>query len=222
VGTPAEQRLRLARGVLRRPPVTKPGSEYLYANAGTALAGMLAERAAKQDYEALIAKRLFEPLGIRSAGFGPPGRPGALDEPCGHRADGKPVEPGLAADNPPAITPAGTVHMTIGDWGKFVSLHLLARRGKSPLLGRASAEHLHTPAPKVEPPYACGWMAAERPWGGGTVLTHSGSNTMWYCVVWMAPGRDFAVLVCTNTAGERAERGCDAAAAALIEEHLRK
>ena len=219
-GAAADQRMTLARGVLRRPPVHAPGTRYLYANAGTTLAGVMAERAAREDYEPLMQKRLFEPLGIRSAGFGAPGSPGAEDEPRGHHADGTPAEPGPHADNPPGIAPAGTAHMTIGDWGRFVSLHLEARRGRSKLLSRAAAEHLHTPPPKAEPAYACGWNVVERPWGDGAVLTHSGSNTMWYCVVWMAPRKDFAVLVCTNTAGEAAEKGCDEAAGALIQQQL--
>jgi hypothetical protein len=61
-----------------------------------------------------------------------------------------------------------------------------------------------------------GWAVAERPWAGGRVLTHSGSNTMWYCVAWLAPGKDFAVLVCCNRGGDEAAKGCDAAAAAII------
>jgi lipoate-protein ligase A len=47
-------------------------------------------------------------------------------------------------------------------------------------------------------------MVVQRPWGGGTVLAHSGSNTMWYCVVWMAPKRNFAVLSATNIGGDEA------------------
>lgn len=219
-GTPTEQRMELVEGVLRRPPLSAPGTKHLYSNAGFALAGVLAERAAKLDYEALMAKRLFGPLGLASAGFGPPGTVGAHDQPRGHRADGTPVEPGPEADNPPALAPAGTAHMSMADWAKFVSLHLEGVRGRSPLLTKASFERLHAPPPGAEPSYACGWVATERPWGGGTVLTHSGSNTLWFCVVWMAPARGFAVLAATNVAGDEAEKGCDEVAAALIAEHL--
>jgi hypothetical protein len=48
------------------------------------------------------------------------------------------------------------------------------------------------------------------------VLTHAGSNTMNYAVVWMAPKRDFAALVCTNQGGDAAAKACDEAAGALI------
>jgi hypothetical protein len=61
-----------------------------------------------------------------------------------------------------------------------------------------------------------GWLVTERPWGGGRVLTHAGSNTMNYAVAWLAPRRDFAVLAATNLGGNKAASACDEAAAALI------
>jgi hypothetical protein len=70
--------------------------------------------------------------------------------------------------------------------------------------------------------YALGWVAVEREWGGGKVLTHAGSNTMNLAVAWLAPLRDFAVLVVTNQGGPAAFKGCDEAASALIKFHLPK
>lgn len=54
--------------------------------------------------------------------------------------------------------------------------------------------------------YAFGWLATERPWGGGPVYTHAGSNTMNFAVVWLAPLKDFAVLVTTNQGKRGATR----------------
>ena len=65
--------------------------------------------------------------------------------------------------------------------------------------------------------YAFGWLVAERPWANGTVYTHAGSNTMNFAVVWMAPRRDFAVIVTTNQGGTDAAPGTDEAAADLIQ-----
>ena len=61
----------------------------------------------------------------------------------------------------------------------------------------------------------------QRGWAGGTALTHAGSNTMNFCVVWMAPLKDFAVLVCTNQGGPAAAKATDDAAAALIRNYLK-
>jgi hypothetical protein len=73
--------------------------------------------------------------------------------------------------------------------------------------------------------YAMGWAVGEREWAKGSrptdrgiVLTHAGSNTMWFCVAWLAPERDFAVLIATNQGGSEAEKGADEAAGAVIKQ----
>jgi hypothetical protein len=77
---------------------------------------------------------------------------------------------------------------------------------------------LHTPPFGGD--YALGWGVAERDWGGGAVLNHAGDNTMNHANVWIAPQRDFAVLVCINQGGDAALKASDAAAGALIRLHL--
>jgi CubicO group peptidase (beta-lactamase class C family) len=112
------------------------------------------------------------------------------------------------------IGPAGTVHCSIVDWSRFIIAHLRGEQGLSGILKSETFKHLHTPPFGGE--YAFGWVVAERAWAGGRVLTHAGSNTQNYAVVWMAPARDFAVLVMTNQAGGDTVSACDAAASALI------
>ena len=48
------------------------------------------------------------------------------------------------------------------------------------------------------------------------MISHSGSNTMWYCVVWASPEKGFAVLVATNIGGDAAAKAADKAAGTLI------
>ncbi len=221
-GTPTEQRRALAEGVLGAAPVHPPGSRFLYANANYALAGAMAERAARKPWEDLIRERLFRPLGMTSAGFGAPAKPGADDQPWGHRADGDAVAPGPGDDNPPAIAPAGTVHCTIADLSKFAALHLRGAKSGDPLLRPATFRRLQAVPSDVDTRYAMGWVVTERPWGGGRVLTHDGSNAMWYCVEWLAPEKGFAVVVCCNQGGDAAAKGCDEAAWALIQDHQQR
>lgn len=219
-GTPAEARRLLVEGVLKHPPDPKPGTKFVYSNAGFSIAGAMAETVMKEPWESLITKRLFEPLGMKSAGFGAPGTKDAIAEPRGHRATGKPVEPGPGADNPVAIGPAGIVHSSIGDWAKYVQLHLVGeKKDATKLLRPESFVTLHTPVAD-ESNYAMGWLVAQRPWAGGRTLSHSGSNTMWYCVTWIAPDKDFAVLVTCNEGGDEAAKACDEAAGALIGDHV--
>jgi CubicO group peptidase (beta-lactamase class C family) len=223
-----EQRRMLVEGVVSRPPVHAPGTKYLYSNAGYAIAGAMAERVMDRAWEDLMRERLFAPLGMASAGFGAPGTKGTVDEPLGHRANGSPVEVGVYADNPAAIGPGGTVHCTMGDWARFVALHVEGDRGRARLLKADTFTKLHTPAPGPGEKYAMGWIVTQRPWAKGDgpgdtgrVLTHSGSNTMWYAVAWLAPERDFAVIAACNQGGNEAAKACDEAAGAMIREVTR-
>jgi CubicO group peptidase (beta-lactamase class C family) len=219
-GTPTEARRMLVEGVLKHPPDPKPGTKFVYSNAGFSIAGAMAETVMKEPYESLVTRRLFDPLGMKSAGFGAPGTKDAVDEPRGHRVNGGPVEPGRDADNPAAIAPAGRVHCTIGDWAKYVQLHLVGeKKDAAKVLTPESFATLHAPVADGSK-YAMGWVVDQRPWAGGRVLTHNGSNTMWFCVTWIAPERDFAVLVTCNEGGDDAAKACDEASAALIQDHL--
>jgi CubicO group peptidase (beta-lactamase class C family) len=217
-----DQRALLVSGVLGRPPVAPPGTKFVYSNAGFSLAGAMVERVLDTSFEEAMTKRLFEPLGMKSAGFGAPGTKGKVDEPLGHRPNGKPVELGEGDDNPPAIAPAGRAHMSVEDWAKYVRVHLAGARTKSgakdDLVSPATITKLHT---KVLDDYAMGWSVTKRDWGG-EVLMHNGSNTMWFCVVWIAPEKDFAVLVASNQGGDAGSKATDAAAWALIQEHTKR
>lgn len=217
-GTPTSARRLLLEGVTSKPPEATPGERFIYSNAGYALAGHMAEKVTGTSWEVLARDKVFRPLGMTTAGFGAPGTRGKNDQPRGHKADGAPVEPGPGADNPAAIGPAGTVHCSIGDWAQFVAAHLPSARLK--LVKPETLEKLHTAAAAApgEPKSAMGWMIADnQPWAGGPALTHAGSNTMWYAVAWLAPAKDFAVVIACNQAHPAA---CNDAALALIADHF--
>jgi CubicO group peptidase (beta-lactamase class C family) len=218
-GTSTGARRLLLQGVTSKPPEAAPGEKYIYSNAGYAIAGHMAEKVTGKSWEDLTRAKIFRPLGMTSGGFGAPGTRARNDQPRGHKADGSPVEPGPGADNPVAIGPAGIVHCSIGDWAKFAAANLPSAKTK--LVKPETLEKLHTPAPASagEPPYAMGWIVADgQPWAGGPALTHGGSNTMWMAVVWLAPGKDFAVVIACNQASDKA---CNDAAIALIGDHFK-
>jgi CubicO group peptidase (beta-lactamase class C family) len=195
------ERTRTVHALLRRPP-GKLGA-FLYSNFGYLVAGAMIEEITGQPWETVIRKRLFEPLGMSSCGFGAPASPGKLDQPWAHRRVGStlvPVPPGPQSDNPPSLGPAGTVHCALRDWAKFAQLHLDGGRGKAPLVSAATMTKLHTPWPDGE--YALGWGVHRR--DGATVLMHDGSNTLFLARIWMMPARNTAFLVVTNAAGDDA------------------
>jgi CubicO group peptidase (beta-lactamase class C family) len=215
-GTPTSARRLLLQGVTSQPPEAPPGEKYIYSNAGFSMAGHMAEKVTGKSWEALMREKIFRPLGMTTAGFGAPGKRAKNDQPRGHKADGSPVEPGPGADNPVAIGPAGIVHCSIADWAKFAASNLPS--AKTQLVKPETLKKLHTPVPGA-PKYAMGWIISDRqPWAGGPSLTHAGSNTMWLAVAWLAPAKDFAVLVACNQVHDKAVND---AVLALIADHFK-
>jgi CubicO group peptidase (beta-lactamase class C family) len=152
---------------------------------------------------------------LNSAGFGGTGTPGQIDQPWPHTRDGQPTaDNGPGMDNPPVMGPAGRVHASIQDWGKFIQDQLRGARGEPALLKPESYQKLQTPAGGGE--YGLGWIVAQRSWGGGVVLNHGGDNTMNYANAWVAPKKNFAILVCVNQSGDTAFRASDEAVGAMI------
>ena len=173
------------------------------------------EKIAGEPWETLMTNRLFKPLGMTSAGFGAPGAPGKVDEPWGHVREGGEIKP-VQSDNPPAIAPAGRVHCSLEDMARYLNLHL--GTASTNLLKPETLRRLHTPPDGQD--YACGWLSVDRVWAGGRALTHNGSNTMWYMVIWLAPEKHFGVVAATNIAGRNAEKACDDVSAAMIRKWL--
>jgi len=74
----------LTRETLAKPPKQRPGTRFEYSNLGYIIAGHMAEKVTGETWEKLMSQGLFEPLQMSSAGFGPPGTPGKVDQPWGH------------------------------------------------------------------------------------------------------------------------------------------
>jgi CubicO group peptidase (beta-lactamase class C family) len=204
-----EQRQSLVEIALGRAPAKPAGTAFAYSNYGFAIAGAMAEAATGEQYETLIRRKLFEPLGMTTAGFGAPAGDVEGDQPQGHNSMFgmyTSVAPGPMADNPAVITPAGRVHCSIGDWAKYAMLHLNAERGKPRLLKAETFKKLHDDA--FDQDYAYGWAILDADWAKGKVLAHDGSNGLWYAVIVIAPAADIAFLVATNAGDETAEKAC--------------
>lgn len=203
------QRIQFIRLSLREEPAYPPGTDYAYANAGFVVAGAMCEAVTGMAYEKLMKELLFDPLEMESAGFGAPGSPGAQDQPWGHTnllGMYAAVEPGVAADNPPVIAPAGTVHASIEDWAKFVALHLDAACGRPRIISPDTWKRLHSDP--FGHGYGFGWVLRDLDWAGGEVWVHDGSNGSWYAIVVVIPHKDRALLVVTNAADKAAEDAC--------------
>ena len=217
-GSLIDQRETLLKKILVEPPQHPPDSKLLYSNVGYVIAGHMAEKVTGQSWETLINEHLFRPLKMTSAGFGIPSSDKQVDQPWGHQVT-LGIQRTLRIDNDPALGPAGTVYCTIEDWSRFIGMHLEGARGTSQFLTPESFKILHTPV--SSDPFACGWIVAERPWAKGTVLTHTGSNTTWYSMVWIAPEINAAFMSVTNHGDDTGRRACDDAIVALIGIHAK-
>jgi CubicO group peptidase (beta-lactamase class C family) len=185
------QRAEAARDLLAKPPAGPVGT-FSYANANYIVLGAALERATGRAWEDLMRAEIFTPLKMTSAGFGPM----PLNQAQGHSKDasGK-VFPQPGKDNPPALGPAGTAHMSLADYGCFLRLFLGSDRTLMPL-----AMQTYLVTPPGGGPYALGWgVARSTPAFGNTlVLTHEGSNTMWDMFAIVLPEKGLAAAAAAN------------------------
>lgn len=203
-GAAPDARSKFVRAILAAPPAQKPGT-FVYSNAGYMIAGAMLEAKIGKPWEQLIRDELWGKLDMKSCGFGAPGVKGVNDQPRGHDAGGAPIEPGPAGDNPPGLGPAGTVHCSVADYGKF--LNMLAT-GTPPLVTPETTQHLTTARASGPMGYAGGWMVATQ--GKGTMLVHSGSNTMWYATAVVVPSDKVAFVIVTNKGDDKIEESLGA------------
>lgn len=205
------QRRAVVEQALKAPPAGDSGL-FQYGNANYILIGAAIEAVTGRAWEEVMRTELFAPLGLSSAGFGPP--PG--DNAWGHRRSGEaaalpmdPASPG--ADNPLALGPAGTAHMTLEEYARFLRVFL--REGDG-WLSAETTRRLTTPPPGGR--YAMGWIVLPpQPWARGPAIAHEGSNTMWRATALVDPegGRAF---ICLSNDGGRGGPACQALMRGLI------
>ncbi len=201
------QRAELAANLLGRAP-PQPAGAFLYANVNFVLLGALIEHQTGAAWEDLMRTELFGSLGMASAGFGAP----TGDQPWGHSGV-LPLDPAGIADNPPVVGPAGTVHASLEDYGKFVRLFLNEGGGyvKAETIAR-----ILTDDGVRDPEYRMGWgVFRDQDWAKGPELSHAGSNTFWFALAAVAPARRLAIVAVSNDA-DRGAGACRALVSALV------
>ena len=200
-----EQRRAIAEKMLAGPPTGTRGG-YEYANANYILAGAAIEAVTGEPWEETMRTEMFGPLGLTSGGFGAPAhdiRGGG--NAWGHRWAGGathiPVDPSdPGGDNPLALGPAGTAHMTLADYATWLRLFLTDGSG---WLKPETMALLAAPGAGEGRPYALGWLAPPNvPWAGGPALMHEGSNTLWHAAAAVAPARGVAFIGLANVSME--------------------
>jgi CubicO group peptidase (beta-lactamase class C family) len=212
-------------------PIDHPrGSKFSYCNLGYILVGTMLERVGGKSWEELVVGRILTPLSLSSAGFGPCASLGRLDGTLGHIVkNGKTVAmlPGPNGDNPAILGPAGTMHMSVLDFIRWVSWNAGEGRRGPALVSGATLKKLHTgiistgARPNAAPgtpdtgEYAMGWGVLKLPWAAKSAVTHNGSNEMNLAMAIFWPDTDVAMVMMTNIGGAQADTALRAIAEQL-------
>lgn len=174
-------------------PSTYELDEFHYSNFGYIIAACMAEQITGLSWEVLMKQRLFDPLGMSSAGYGNPNKSRSIAQPWGHHKSLWKWRSSEAYYNE-IIGPAGRIHCSIADWAKFISLWLTEENS---ILDKEYLNKLIEPVSGHY--YAAGWGVEEHSWANGITFNHSGSNEIWYATVIVTPKLDKAFVVATNS-----------------------
>jgi CubicO group peptidase (beta-lactamase class C family) len=191
-GTDTERRRAFARWLLSRPPQF-PEQGFHYSNAGYGVVAAVVEKVTGQDWWTLIQRRLFRPLGMRSAAIGWP-YVGGPHQPIGHWwREGRytPQGPQDPYQIGRILTPAGNIHMTMEDLARFARLHLRGLRGQDGLLRSDTIRRMHQPIAGGN--YGFGWYNDSRTFDEPR-SRHSGEVGTFHASIWIFPQRDIAIV----------------------------
>lgn len=186
----------LFRDIFPNPPRSK---EFHYSNGNYILLGAMLEQLTDTPWQNLVRTHIFEPLHLSGSGFGAP----QGEQPWGHMYSQYkgpiPMFPGgVVADNPPVLGPAGTLHMTLRDLGRYVQEHLHLYKDRSELWSGEAFDVLHDPE-DFSPPYAGGWVVdRDSPILDSLFIHHNGSNSLWLAKAGFAPEQDMALFCASN------------------------
>jgi len=206
--TPANMRSEYLKETVKENLADSPGKSVFYSNSGYLMAGAMLEKITGRDYEQLMAEEIFKPLGLHTAGFGPPVKLDPLNQPCGHYGSARSPHPEYF---PEYMAPTGVIHISIKDWAKFILLHLDAETKSKINIDSKDLGKLHSPPDSATwrtgseeidygvsfLNYALGWYTLNIDDKEG-LLWHPGGNLGFIAQVIVHPDRKNAILVVTN------------------------
>lgn len=191
------QRTELTKLAFSQPP-NKPG-RFVYSNMSYIVMGAAIDRLSGSSFESALRTRLLEPLGISSAGYGPP------PDVWGHAPKlflggvalfkGKPADPSVSkSDNPPALSSAGTLHLNCDDWAKLLRLFQVA--GNQEVVESRIIERILRMPENKAARMSMGWGPITI---DGLSYAAQGSNVFWAATALLDEKRQrVAVVVCND------------------------
>ena len=206
--SPVTMRAKYVKVNVKQRLADKPGHSIFYSNSGYLIAGAMLEKIMGKPFEQLMTEEIFSPMGLHTAGFGPPVKFDSENQPVGHSGFFRAVHPG---DFPDYMAPTAVIHISIKDWAKFILVHLGSGGNAGVVLETDTLRTLHSPPdlsiwragaeekgygiPSLN--YALGWYTLDVDKKEG-LLWHPGGNTGFIAQVVVDPERKNAVLLATN------------------------
>lgn len=218
--TPTAGRVVYLEQLVQTKPVHPPGTVLFYSNAGYILAGVMMEKISGKEFTELMSDKIFKPLNLTTAGYGPPAKNTPTSQPWGHVWDkSRRSLKAVRKDDPHWIDPAGNVSLSIKDWAKFIIEHIPSDQtdGKV-LLKPKTLARLHTPPdnvswaydddyykfwnnelgwPLTSSNYALGWFVTKAK-NGKVCLNHGGTSKAFQAEAYLSPYNKNAILLATN------------------------
>ncbi|MCW2570570.1 MAG: beta-lactamase [Frankiales bacterium] len=184
------------------PQVFAPGTMTSYNNLSLVVAGHLIERLTGSSYEAVVAERVFAPLGMTETFFFP------WDVATRSMATGHVVRDGTATPvyswpMTRGMGPAGGATSTVRDQLRYARFHLDGTAAGAAPLGddlRLQMQQPRTPLPAALSGIGISWLLRDHT--GLRMVTHGGNcSNLFVSAFAMAPDESFAVTVLTNSRG---------------------
>ena len=232
-GNMNDVRYWMVKETASRPLDHARGSRFDYSNLGYTIAGAMLERLGNESWEELVEARIIRPMDLKTAGFGPQASLGKVDAPLGHiivNGKAKAMLAGPNGDNPLILGPAGTIHLSVLDFAKWVGWNAGEGKRGPALVSAEVLKKIHTPvistgvregAPPGTPKtggYALGWGEVQESWAAAPSITHTGSNTINLATAMFWPGTDFGFVMMTNIGGQPADEALRKLAAELYKD----
>ncbi len=191
-------REEFVKRIFAQPLAFAPGSRYDYSNAGYSLLGAIIEKLSGMSYERHMRERFFVPLGLYETGYilAPWGKDrlaqGYRDAEHWGTTLGRP----MAEDGPYWVLRAnGGIHLPAWDMLRWTRALLEGR-----VLSDASRKAMWEPhvreGENADTFYGYGWSVQEH--GGMKVLTHNGSNGVFYADLALVPDSGTVIYLMTN------------------------
>ncbi|WP_217370612.1 serine hydrolase domain-containing protein [Nonomuraea antri] len=177
------------------------GATMSYCNSGFPLLGLIQERVTGVQWDELMRRRLFEPLGLTHT-VTLPEEALRFRAAAGHLGDPPQVAPQWGL--PRSVAPAGLICSTVADVLAFAKMHLddgLAADGTR-ILSERSAAAMRAPQVRLPDPYllgdawGLGWVLSG--WAGRRLYGHDGNTIGQSAYLRILPDEELAVCLLTN------------------------